>query len=207
MTTGKIPLVFGEVVHSMSNIALFVAQGVQDEEYLYPYYRFQEEEFQLDVILSYNSRYPNPTGKYGIPIKWNMTTKELTFPCKHDILVIAGGWQAPEIMRQDLNLLKYLDSANDQNKVIGAICHGPQVLISANIVKNRKMTSFAGIKDDIVNAGAYYIDRGVVVDDNLITAQHYKDNPLFLRSILEAYKYHWTLTHIDKNNDKYQYPM
>lgn len=166
--------------------ALLVAQGVQDEEYIYPYYRLQEAGFDLDVILSPSIKYPNPTGKYGIPIQYNMASYNIDLTRSYEILIVTGGWQAPEIMRLDSNILTLIQMANSQNKIIGAICHGSQVLISAKVVDKRRMTCYTGIKDDLQNAGAIYVDQGVVVDGNLITAQHYRDNPEFMKLILDT---------------------
>ena len=72
-----------------------------------------------------------------------------------------------------------------QGILIAAICHGPQVLISAGIVKGRTVTGYLGIKDDLVNAGAVYPVEPVIVDGNLITAQHYRDNPAFMREVVD----------------------
>ncbi len=179
--------------------ALLVAQGVQDEEYIYPYYRLQEAGFDLDVILSPSIKYPNPTCKYGIPIQYNITSSadilkwerdnsnNIVLTCPYDILIVTGGWQAPEIMRLDSNILTLIQKANDQNKIIGAICHGPQVLISAKVVDKRRMTCYTGIKDDLQNAGAIYVDQDVVEDRNFVTAPHYKNNPEFMKAILNTY--------------------
>ncbi len=198
-----------------TKVAILVAQGVQDEEFLYPYYRIQEEGFEMDVILSPHPKYPNPTGKYGIPIKSNKTTTNLyttngVLVSNYDIVIIPGGWQAPEIMRMDEKILRFLQHANNHKTIIAAICHGPQVLISAKIVSGRKITGYQGIRDDIVNAGAIYIDNGVIIDNNIITAQHYKDNPEFLKSILNTY-YDFNRPTLPIRDDKvpkdWQYPL
>ena len=179
----------------MKRAIMFVAQGVQDEEYIYPYYRLKEAGFKLDVVLS-PSKIPNDktTGKYGIPIQWTDLTCNL-YPgfgfsqpdLDYDICIIPGGWQAPEIMRMDPYILKFLKYHNGKNRIIGAICHGPQVLISAEIVYERAITGYQGIKDDIINAGAYYHEQSCIRHKNLITAQHYKDNPKFMKEILNFY--------------------
>lgn len=186
---------------------ILVAQGVQDEEFIYPYYRLKED-FDLDVIFVTAPKYGNPVGKYGIPFKpdiWlnehvksymeqrklpyteNESTALIKLTDKYDVVIIPGGWQAPEIMRMNEYVKVFVARIHEQNKIIGAICHGPQVLISANVGRNQKMTAFQGIKDDIANFGAEFVDRPVVVDGNLVTAQHYKDNSEFMKAVLKTY--------------------
>lgn len=162
---------------------ILVAQGVQDQEFWYPYYRLIEAGFGVDVVVS--GKTDGLSGKYGIPIKdWQWTTDALTLDDFYDLVIIPGGWQAPEIMRQDEKILQLVSFLNDAGGIIGAICHGPQVLISAGICKYRKMTCYKGMQDDLINAGAQYIDESVVIDDNIITAPHYDDNPEWMRAIM-----------------------
>lgn len=168
--------------------ALLASEGVQDEEFIYPYYRLQEFECELDIILSpYKGQTDNIQGKYGIPIQWNKLSSEVTNNL-YDLIVIPGGWQCPEILRMDENILALVEKHFLESKIIAAICHGPQVLISA--LHNTKpyphlmMTSYKGIMHDIINAGFSYADKSVVIDKNVITAQHYKDNPEFMRTVL-----------------------
>jgi len=165
------------------NAIILVAQGVQDQEFWYPYYRLQEAGFDVNVVVSGSCA--NITGKYGIPIKGSCNTNELKHDGFYDVIIIPGGWQAPEIMRQDKKILQFLHKADDDGLLIGAICHGPQVLISAGICYNRKMTCYKGMKDDLLNAGAQYIDKPVVVDNNIITAPHYDNNSDWMREIIK----------------------
>lgn len=166
---------------------ILVAQGVQDQEFWYPYYRLKEAELDVKVVASLKDNLEvkshTITGKYGIPIQFDYTTK--TLHCQSfDLIIIPGGWQAPEIMRQDVYIFDYLYSQRKKS-IIGTICHGPQVLISADIVKGRRMTCYKGMKDDLINAGASYVDLPVVVDKNIITSPHYDNNPEFMKAILE----------------------
>jgi protease I len=79
--------------------------------------------------------------------------------------------------------------------LVAAICHGPQVLISAGLLKGKKATCFSGMKDDLINAGATYVDAPVVVDGNLITSPHYRNNPEFMKAILEQYHLRENVVH------------
>lgn len=174
----------------MFKAAILVAEGVQDEEFIYPYYRLQEFGCELDVVLSpYKLRTCDVAGKYGIPIKWNKLSSVVTNNL-YDLIVIPGGWQCPEILRMDKNILALVEKHFLEGKIIAAICHGSQVLISAlhntEPYPHLMMTGYKGIMHDIINAGFSYVDKSVVIDtDNcIITAQHYKDNPEFMKTVL-----------------------
>ena len=172
----------------MMNAALLVAQGVQDEEFLYPYYRLQEAEFDLSVVFVDHPKYNKCMGKYGIPFLFNYTIDEVIDE-QYDIVIIPGGLQGPEIMRMNTNVLRFVQKNYQAESIIAAICHGPQVLISADIIREKRLTGFLGIKDDIINAGGTYIDKEIVIDGNLITSPHYKHNPIFMKTILEKFEY------------------
>lgn len=165
---------------------ILVAQGVQDEEFIYPYYRLQEANFDLDVVFVTTPKYNKPEGKYGIPFHYDYLMDELTIEAfdRYDLFIIPGGWQAPEIMRMDNKVIDVLRLAEDKNKIIAAICHGPQVLISAGVGRGKQMTGFAGIRHDIENAGYDYVHKAVVNDGGIITSPHYKNNPDFMREVL-----------------------
>ena len=156
--------------------------GVQDEEFFYPYYRLQEEHFQVDVVTRSQSL-EVCRGKYGIPITPTIRPSE-TDTRRYDLVVVPGGWEAPERLRQEGWVLRFIAYMNKERKVIAAICHGPAVLISAGVVKGKQMTCYKGMKDDLVNAGALYRDVGVVRDDNIITSPHYRNPPDFMRETL-----------------------
>jgi protease I len=160
---------------------IIVEKGVQDEEYIYPYYRLQEAGVKLEVAVKDAS--VELKGKYGIPIRATMSTSRLNAD-DFDSVIIPGGWESPERVRQDKHVLNFLQAMDRKKKVIAAICHGPWVLASAKLCKDRKMTCYVGMKDDLENAGANFVDAGVVVDDNIVTSPHYRNNPEFMRETL-----------------------
>lgn len=171
----------------MFKAALLVAEGCQDHEFFYPFYRLQEFGCELDVILSPSKgKTDNIKGKYGIPIKWNKLSSEVTNDL-YDLIVIPGGWQCPEILRMDEHILALVEKHFLESKIIAAICHGPQVLISALFDQDvhLMMTGYKGIMHDIINAGHSYVDKPVVNYESIITAQHYNDNPEFMKIVLE----------------------
>lgn len=179
--------------------AILFAQGVQDEEFIYPYYRLQEDGFKVKTLFIPTQKYNQPIGKYGIqfPVtrSWDKFHDDYFIhqATECDILIIPGGWQCPEILRMSDIVRRVVREFAYRSKIIAAICHGPQVLISADVGKSKSMTGFEGIHDDITNYSRVRppCDERVVHDGNfgydLITAQHYKDNPEFMKKILEVY--------------------
>jgi len=169
---------------------VLAAQGVEDSEFSYPYYRLVEAGFDVDVALK--GKCP-ANGKYGLPLKpFSGTEKDnlvgFDFDREYGIVVIPGGFEAPARLRVEQPVLDFVRQMNSQSKLIAAVCHGPQVLISAGIVKSRKVTGYKDFRTDLENAGACYIDQPVVVDGNIVTAQHYKDLPVFMKAVIEQYK-------------------
>jgi protease I len=104
---------------------------------------------------------------------------------KYDGVVIPGGY-APDLMRRYPEMVKIVKDANQNGKIVAAICHAGWMLASAGIVKGRKVTGFFSIKDDLVHAGANYVDEEVVRDGNLITSRKPDDLPAFCKEIIEA---------------------
>lgn len=158
--------------------------GYEEREFFYAYYRLQEANFIVDVVTSNNEQVK---GKFGIPIEPTIKLGQLDAK-KYDLVVIPGGYESPDKMRQVNEILNFVRQMNQYGKIISSTCHGPWVLASAGILKNRKATCYRGCKDDVINAGANYIDEPVVVDSNIITAQHYKDNPAWMRETLKTFE-------------------
>lgn len=143
---------------------------VQDHEYIYPYYRVQEDGYEVDVAVPGKEQVQ---GQLGVKV---LTTKDVTDVRVEDyeLLILPGGAKCMEYIRQDERILKIIADFNAAGKVIASICHAAQLLISAKIVKGRKVSGYYSIKDDITNAGAIYVDAPAVVDGNLVSTAHYK---------------------------------
>jgi protease I len=160
---------------------IITAPGFQDEEYVYPYYRLLEEGYSVDVatkdkVVVY--------GKYGVPAKPTLSTTELDAH-NFDLVVLPGGFEAPDRIRLLPEVLEFIRNMNAQKKLIAAICHGPWILISAGIVKGRKITAYWSIEADVRNAGADYQHKvPVVIDGNLITSPHYQNNGDFMKAVI-----------------------
>ncbi|MBI4217530.1 MAG: type 1 glutamine amidotransferase [Elusimicrobia bacterium] len=162
---------------------IITGPNFQDEEYVYPYYRFLEDGFNLDVAIKDKAVVH---GKYGVPAKPTMDTKDLQ-ENNYDVVFLPGGHEAPDRVRQDPNVLRFVREMSEKKKIVAAICHGPWIMISAKIVKGRKITAYEGIKDDVLNAGADYVNADVVVDDNFVTSPHYRNNGDFMREVLKKF--------------------
>jgi len=126
------------------------------------------------------------TGKHGYEINVDVAFRDVN-PADYDILVISGG-KGPEKMRLDKDALEITRYFFKEKKPVAAICHGPQVLISAGVIKGRKITCWLGIRDDIIAAGALYEDREVVIDENLVSSRSPADLYAFGREMIKLLK-------------------
>lgn len=163
---------------------IITGPNFQDEEFIYPFYRLQEAGFEVDVATKGKE---DVKGKYGVPAKATIDVKDLK-EANYDLVVLPGGHEAPDRVRQIKEVLDFVRAMHQRKKVVSAICHGPWIMISAGIVKGRRITGYVSIKDDIQNAGAEYVDASVVVDDNLVTSPHYRDNGDWMRETLKKFQ-------------------
>ncbi len=167
----------------MKRTVIVIANGVEDAEFIYPFYRLQEAGFEVDVATRNKA---TVAGKHGVPIPATADA-DLIQAADYDLIVVPGGYESPDRVRQIPNVLKVLREFDEQGKLIASICHGPWVLISAGIVRGRSMTCYPGCKDDLINAGANYSAAPVVVDRNIVTSPHFRDNAAWLQAVLVQY--------------------
>ncbi len=168
----------------MKRVVIIVAQNFQDEEFVYPYYRILEEGLRLDVATPSGQ---NMIGKYGVPARATMSTDDLK-ASDFDCVILPGGFESPDRLRIRPEVLQFVREMNEAGKLVAAICHGPWILISAGVVKGRKVTGYMSIADDLKNAGARYLEQDLVIDGNLISAPHYKNNGDFMKAVVAALK-------------------
>lgn len=164
------------------NVLSFVHHEFEDLELWYPILRLREEG--AEVELAGEEAGVDYIGKYGVPAKSDLSYAE-ALTKQYDAILVPGGW-APDKIRRFPEVLELVCHMDDQKKPIGQICHAGWVLISANILKGRKVTSTPGIKDDMVNAGAEWLDEPVVVDGHLISSQRPPDLPDYLREFIKV---------------------
>ncbi|MCS7120922.1 MAG: type 1 glutamine amidotransferase domain-containing protein [Nitrososphaerota archaeon] len=164
----------------MKKVLILVDEGFEDSELLYPYYRLQEAGYQVDIVgPKANETY---RGKHGCPITANISAENVKVE-EYEAVIIPGG-HAPDRMRTKRQMVDIVREADRKGKVIAAICHGPQMLIEADIVRGRRATCYAAVTTDLKNAGARFEDKPVVVDGNIVTSRVPKDLPDFCREIL-----------------------
>ncbi|MBI4063318.1 MAG: DJ-1/PfpI/YhbO family deglycase/protease [Elusimicrobia bacterium] len=164
----------------MKKKALIIAgRLIQDHEYIYPYYRLQEEGYDLDVAVRGKE---TVLGSIGVKVVPTKDIPELRVE-DYEVLVIPGGAKAMEYMRQDRDILKFIADFHAAGKVIGSICHGSQLLISAKLVRGRRISGYYSIQDDIENAGGTYVNEPSVTDDRIVTTAHYKDLGPWMKAI------------------------
>jgi protease I len=150
-------------------------------EVWYPYYRLKEAGINADFVAAEtNKEYHS---KEGYPCNSNIAASDANIN-DYLCMIVPGGF-APDFMRRNEQAIKFANKMVDSNKIIAAICHGGWLLCSTNIFKGKKATCFMAIKDDIINAGAEYIDEECVIDGNLITARKPDDLPSFCKAILD----------------------
>ncbi len=148
----------------------------QDHEFIYPYYRLLEEDIDVDVCILEGTFVK---GFLGTTLPPNKDQKILKIEdikvTNYDILIIPGGVKAMEKVRQNKKIIDFISEFNNAKKIIACICSGAQLLISAKVVKGRKIAGYYSMKDDLINAGANYTDEPAVIDQNIVTTAHYKD--------------------------------
>mgnify|MGYP001577863637 CR=1 FL=1 len=170
---------------------VITAEGFEDEEVIYPVIRLKEAGFAVDIATKDKKLV---LGRLNFPleliVRYYGTLVDATkLDAKnYELVLIPGGFEAPDRMRQVPEILEFVRRMHKQKKIVSAFCHGPWVLISAGIVKGKKIAGYIGIKDDINNAGATYTDLPAVIDGNIITARHPRDVGDLMKAIFSKFK-------------------
>ncbi len=168
---------------SMKRALILAGKYTQDHEFIYPYYRLKEEEFEVIVATEDGKE---TVGALGIKIPVDIAIDKINLN-EYNLLIIPGGAKAMEYIRQNKNILELINKWNKEGKIIASICHGSQLLISAGVVRGRKISGYYSIKDDINNAGAVYVDAPYVTDKNIITSPHYKHMGPWMKESLKIF--------------------
>ncbi len=167
---------------SSKRIAVLAEDSYQELELWYPVLRLREEGAQVTVVGQAKGKVH--ISKHGYEVIADIAASEAR-PQDYDAIVIPGGY-APDLMRRNPAMVGLVRDMYHQGKVVAAICHAGWMLASAGIVKGKKLTCFYSIKDDLVNAGANWVDEPVVRDGNLITSRVPADLPFFCKEIISA---------------------
>ncbi|WP_040983438.1 type 1 glutamine amidotransferase domain-containing protein [Oceanobacillus jeddahense] len=168
-------------------VIALVDHDFEDLELWYPVHRLREEGAKVDLVgQEANQKY---IGKYGVPAESDYAFSEVN-PEDYDAILVPGGW-APDKLRRFPEVINFVKHMNDHQKPIGQICHAGWVLISANILEGKTVTSTPGIKDDMTNAGATWVNEPAVSDGHLVSSRRPPDLPDYLRElikVMEEYK-------------------
>lgn len=167
---------------SGKKVLSFVHTDFEDLELWYPILRLREEG--CEVLLAGEKAGDKYIGKYGVPAVCDLSFED-ALNMDFDGLLVPGGW-APDKLRRFDSVLEITKKINSENKVIGEICHAGWVLISADILRGKTVTSTPGIKDDMTNAGATWLDQASVVDGNLVSARRPPDLPAYMKDFIKV---------------------
>jgi len=179
-------------------VLIIIGDGAEELEVFYPYYRLKEEGFEVHVAAPskknvhtvIHERVPDwdtYVEKPGRTFLWVDKALSEVNPADYDAVYIPGG-RLPEYIRLYPEIEKILKHFAVNNKIIAAICHGPQVLAAYGLIKGKKVTGYKGIKPEIEHAGGIFIDKDVVVDGNIITGKTWRELPEFMREFIKLLK-------------------
>jgi protease I len=168
----------------MQKAIVLVDNGFQEAELLVPYYRLQEAGLKVDLVGPKAKE--TYVGRYGYRLMADLAAEDVKIE-EYSAVVVPGGY-APDSMRTKKPLVNLVKAAFEKGKVVAAICHGPQMLIEADVVRGKKVTSVVAVATDLKNAGAVWEDRSVVVDGNMVTSRHPPDLPDFCRETIRLLK-------------------
>jgi protease I len=158
---------------------MLAAEGVEDLEYYVTLMRLQEEGVQVDTVALSMDPFP---GKNGLQVVPDLTIEQAK-DIPYDVVILPGGW-APDKLRRYAPVLDLIRNRYAAGAVVGAICHGPWLLISAGLVDGRKATGSLGIKDDLINAGATWVDESAFIDGQLVWGRVVADIPNFCAALV-----------------------
>src|SRR3954471_17972806 len=167
---------------SGKKIALLVDNLYQEMEVWYPLYRLREAGAEVVTVGAKAGE--TYTSKLGYPVHCDRSYDQVA-AADFDGVIVPGGY-APDHIRRHAKANQLVRDLDARGKLVAAICHAGWVLCSAGVLKGRKATCFFAIKDDVINAGAEYIDAEVVVDRNLVTSRKPDDLPAFCRAAIEV---------------------
>lgn len=163
-------------------IAYLLEDGFEDLEFWVPLMRLQEEGADVTVVSS--GRSDTFKGKHGLEARADVSADEVSAD-DFDAVVVPGGW-APDKLRRYSGVKNLVRGVYEQGRIVGSICHAGLVLISAGIVEGHKSTGSEGIKDDLINAGAEWVDEPAFRDDNIVWGRVVEDIPDFCRELVSA---------------------
>jgi protease I len=167
---------------------IITGPGFQDHDVVYTYYRLLEEAWDVDIA----TKGGQPViGKYGVPLPMDKTARPLiSFEDldieSYDAVILTGGHEAPDRVRQDAKVRAFVADMAAAGKVVAGLCHGPWIMVSAGVLRGKRACAYIGLRDDVVNAGANVVDADVIVDGNIITCSYYAYVGKFMRAVFDT---------------------
>jgi len=167
------------------NVAILATNGFEDSELRSPLEALRTAGANVMIVSIDEGEIKGwKDGEWHGTIKVDKTVNESSVD-QFDALVLPGGVINPDLLRRNADAVEFVKDFFKQKKPVGAICHGPWMLAEAGVLKGRKITSYASIRTDMVNAGANWVDEEVVVDEGLVTSRSPKDLPAFNAKLVE----------------------
>lgn len=169
-------------------VAILATNGFEESELKSPMEAMKNEGFDVDIVSLESGKIKGwADGNWSNEYTVDKTISEVSAN-DYNALMLPGGVINPDILRRDEDALLFVRDFFKQSKPVAAICHAPQLLIEADVVKGRKLTSFNSIKTDLINAGANWVDEEVVVDEGFVTSRNPDDLPAFNAKLIEEVK-------------------
>lgn len=158
----------------------------QDQEVIYPYYRLVGENIDTKIVSDKKDEYNRTYGIFGVNVPCHILIEDfIPNVDDYDLLVLPGGVKSLEKLRQNHKIINFIREWNKSGKLIASICHGAQLLISANATSGRKISGYYSIKDDITNSGAVYVNEPVVIDENIVSCPHYDHMGIWMETVIK----------------------
>jgi protease I len=168
-------------------VAILATEGVEQVELTEPKKALEQAGAKTDVVSPKEGKFKAWNLKnWGEDIKVDVNLKSAD-PNNYDALLLPGGVMNPDFLRMDPQAVQFVKSFFEAHKPVAAICHGPWMLVEANVVRGRKLTSWPSLKTDIRNAGGEWTDEQVVTDQGLVTSRKPDDIPAFNKKIIEEF--------------------
>lgn len=162
-------------------VIIMATDGFEDSEFNEPYERLQTEQASVTIVSTNESVI---TGKNGTTYDVDLHVSEV-YAEDYDALVLPGGVVNPDKLRMDTDAVRIVREFFEQHKPVSAICHAPWMLVEADVLDGRTITSWPSLRTDVENSGAIWVDKEVVVDEGLTTSRNPDDLPAFCDKMVE----------------------
>lgn len=172
-------------MNSQKRVAILTENGFEEVELTSPKKAMEDAGMKVDIVSSQPEKvkaWDHDHWSIELPVDVKLTDASVD---DYDALMIPGGVINPDKMRMQQEYINFARDFMEAGKPVAAICHGPQLLIETDLLEGRKMTSYPSLKTDLINAGANWVDKEVVVDNGLVTSRSPKDLHAFNKKLLE----------------------